>query len=234
MNLLALDTSSEGCSAALLLRNGDDQLSFRSEFAPRGHTRLLMPMIRELLNESGLAPADLDALAFACGPGSFTGLRIATGVVQGLAYGLDIPVVPVSSLQVVALQAIEHFGLQEGDRTAVAFDARMGEVYWAGYECRGGIPEALAPERVCPPDQVALASGAGRWFGAGSGWRLQDQFPVEVVAAIEAADDGLLPRADCVARLAIIAFEVSGGVTAARAQPVYIRDEVAWKKLPGR
>ena len=73
MNLLALDTSSEGCSAALLRRNGDDQLSFRSEFAPRGHTRLLMPMIRELLNESGLAPADLDALAFACGPGSFTG-----------------------------------------------------------------------------------------------------------------------------------------------------------------
>jgi tRNA threonylcarbamoyladenosine biosynthesis protein TsaB len=237
VNLLALDTSSDGCSAALLRcdgGNGDEQLTFRSELAPRGHTRLLMPMIRELLNEAGLTPTDLDALAFACGPGSFTGLRIATGVVQGLAYGLEIPVVPVSSLQAVAAGAIEHFGLPEGDKVAVAFDARMGEVYWASYECRDGQPEALTQERVCPPEQVVLESGAGRWFGAGSGWRLQDQFPLDVVNAIQAVDDGLLPRADRVARLAARSFAVNGGVTAAQAQPVYIRDEVAWKKLPGR
>jgi len=237
MNLLALDTSSDGCSAALLrcdFGNRDEQLTFRSEFAPRGHTRLLMPMIRELLKEAGLTPADLDALAFACGPGSFTGLRIATGVVQGLAYGLGIPVVPVSSLQAVAVEAIEHFSLQEGDKVAVAFDARMGEVYWASYECRGGKPEALTQERVCPPEQVLLERGAGRWFGAGSGWRLQDQFSSDVVNAIQAVDDGLLPRADRVASLAAVSFVLSGGVTAAQAQPVYIRDEVAWKKLPGR
>jgi tRNA threonylcarbamoyladenosine biosynthesis protein TsaB len=140
----------------------------------------------------------------------------------------------VSSLQVVALEAIEHFDLQEGNRVAVAFDARMGEVYWSSYECHGGKPDALEPERVCPPGQVALAPGNGRWVGAGSGWRLQDQFPRDVVNVMQAVDDGLLPRADRVARLAARSFAVNGGVTAAQAQPVYIRDEVAWKKLPGR
>lgn len=231
MKLLALDTSSEGCSVALLC---NDRLTSRSEIAPRGHTRLLMPMIGELLDEAGLKPADLDALAFACGPGSFTGLRIATGVVQGLAYGLGIPVVPVSSLQSVAAEAIDCFGLEEGHRTAVAFDARMGEVYWACYECRGGKPEALTGEQVCPPEQVALSPGVGRWFGAGSGWRLQSQFPSDVVDVVEAVDETLLPGADRVARLAVDSFAINGGVAAAQAQPVYIRDEVAWKKLPGR
>jgi len=231
VNLLALDTSSEGCSAALLC---GDQLTSRSAIAPRGHTRLLMPMIRELLHEAVQKPADLDAVAFACGPGSFTGLRIATGVVQGLAYGLDIPVVPVSSLQAVAAEAIAHFGMQQGDKTAVAFDARMGEVYWACYECRDGQPEALAQERVCAPEQVTLEPGAGRWFGAGNGWRLQAQFPAEVIAAMQEADESLLPQASWVARLASRSFTIGGGVAAARAQPVYIRDEVAWKKLPGR
>jgi len=231
VNLLALDTSSEGCSAALLC---DDQLTSRSAVAPRGHTRLLMPMIRELLNAADLKPTELDALAFACGPGSFTGLRIATGVVQGLAYGLDIPVVPVSSLQAVAAGAIEQFDLDEGDKVAVAFDARMGEVYWGSYECRGGMPEALAPERVCAPQQIALEPGPGRWFGAGTGWRLREQFGAEVIAAIAQGDDSLLPQASQIARLASRSFAVNGGVAAARAQPVYIRDEVAWKKLPGR
>lgn len=240
MNLLALDTSAEGCSAALFRSSpvvgGDasDTVSFRSEHAPRGHTRLLMPMIRELLNEAGLAPAQLDALAFACGPGSFTGVRIATGVVQGLAYGLDIPVVPVSSLQAVAAEAIEHFSLQQGDRVAVAFDARMGEVYWACYQCRDGKPEALASESVCPPEQLTLAPGLGRWFGAGSGWRLREQFPAQVLSAVVQADESLLPQATRVARLAADSFKLGGGVAAAQAQPVYVRDEVAWKKLPGR
>lgn len=191
-------------------------------------------MIRELLREAGLTPSDLNALAFACGPGSFTGLRIATGVVQGLSYGLDLPVVPVSSLETVAAGAIERFDLQPGDRVIVAFDARMAEVYWASYECRDGKPQALTDERVGPPGQLALAAGTGRWFGAGSGWRLQDQFPSGIVSATEAFDGELLPRADRVARLAADRFALKGGVPASQAQPVYIRDQVAWKKLAGR
>lgn len=237
MNLLALDTSSEGCSAALLCSDlGDrgDQLTSRSEHAPRGHTRLLMPMIRELLQEGGLAPSDLGALAFACGPGSFTGLRIATGVVQGLAYGLDIPVVSVSSLQAVAAEALDRFDAAEGDGVAVAFDARMGEVYWACFECRSGKPELLADEQVCPPEGVTLPAGLSRWWAAGGGWRLQSQFPADVVGAIQAVDDSLLPQASRVALLAAASFRVHGGVAAAEAQPVYVRDEVTWKKLPGR
>jgi tRNA threonylcarbamoyladenosine biosynthesis protein TsaB len=231
VNLLALDTSSEGCSAALL-RGG--QLTGRSEIAPRGHTRLLMPMIRGLIAEAGITPADLDALAFACGPGSFTGVRIATGVVQGLAYGLEIPVVPVSSLQAVAAGAVERFGLADGDGVAVAFDARMGEVYWACFQCRSGRPELLGAERVCPPAHVALAGDVARWWGAGSGWALWQAFPADVAAAMVAVDDSLIPQASHVAQLASESFVANGGVAAAEAQPVYIRDEVAWKKLPGR
>jgi tRNA threonylcarbamoyladenosine biosynthesis protein TsaB len=231
VKLLALDTSSEGCSAALLV---DDRVAERFDLAPRGHTRLLMPMIRELLAEGELVPADLDALAFACGPGSFTGLRIATGVVQGLAYGLGIPVVPVSSLAAVAEDAINLWKLVDGDGIAVAFDARMGEVYWACFICRKGQPELMGGEQVCAPTSVALADGASRWFGAGQGWRLREAFPGNVTNTMARIDDTLLPRASRVAGIAGRAFRAGAGVPAEQAQPVYIRDEVAWKKLPGR
>ncbi|MBW4935803.1 tRNA (adenosine(37)-N6)-threonylcarbamoyltransferase complex dimerization subunit type 1 TsaB [Marinobacter sp. F4206] len=231
MKLLALDTSSEGCSAALLV---DGEISERFEIAPRGHTRLLMPMVRELLAEKSLVPADLDALAFACGPGSFTGLRIATGVVQGLAWGLDVPVVPVSSLATVALGAMNSMALQDDDAVAVAFDARMGEVYWGCFIRRDGLPEVQGNERVCPPSLVALEGRSEKWLGAGQGWRFQDQMPAEVVARMASVDDTLVPRAAWVARLAETGYRQGLAVPADQAQPVYIRDEVAWKKLPGR
>lgn len=231
MKLLALDTSSEGCSAALLV---DGSVSERFDLAPRGHTRLLMPMIRDLLAEQGLAPADLDALAFACGPGSFTGLRIATGVVQGLAWGLDLPVVPVSSLAAVALGALDTLGVNEGGGIAVAFDARMGEVYWGCFEARDGLPVLLGAEQVCAPSAVRLPDVTGSWTGAGQGWRLRDQLPADVVSAAVLVDDTLVPRASWVARLARHELAAGGGVPAAQAQPVYIRDEVTWQKLPGR
>ncbi|AOY88507.1 tRNA (adenosine(37)-N6)-threonylcarbamoyltransferase complex dimerization subunit type 1 TsaB [Marinobacter salinus] len=231
MKLLALDTSSEGCSAALLV---DGEISERFELAPRGHTRLLMPMVREVLAERGLAPSELDALAFACGPGSFTGLRIATGVVQGLAWGLDIPVVPVSSLASVALGTIDAFDLAEGDAVAVAFDARMGEVYWGCFQCRKGLPAPLGEERVCPPMTVALTGDSERWFGAGQGWKFRNDMPGDITDRMSAVDESLVPRAVWVARLAEISFKRGETVSAEQAQPVYIRDEITWKKLPGR
>lgn len=231
MKLLALDTSSEGCSAALLV-NGS--VTERFDLAPRGHTRLLMPMIRELLAEQNLAPADLDALAFACGPGSFTGLRIATGVIQGLAWGLEIPVIPVSSLATVALNAIERFDVAEGDGLAVAFDARMGEVYWGCFQSRGGLPVPMMSERVCSPESVSLPPLDGCWYGAGQGWQLREQMPQSLVSAVSRTDDTLVPRANYVVRLASHELIAGRGVSAAEAQPVYVRDEVTWKKLPGR
>lgn len=236
MNLLALDTSSEGCSAALLV---DGEIIERFELAPRRHTRLLMPMVKELLAEKTLVPTDLDCLAFACGPGSFTGLRIATGVVQGLAWGLDIPVVPVSSLAAVALGAVNDLNLIEGDRVAVAFDARMSEVYWGCFVCQNGLPVLLGSERVCAPSVVTLTDPAEsanppRWFGAGQGWALSGDMPVSVAERMVSVSESIVPRAAWVARLAAIEFKQGKTVSAEQAQPVYIRDEITWKKLPGR
>ncbi len=231
MNLLALDTSSEGCSAALLT---DGELIDRFSVAPRGHTRLLMPMVRELLAERGLKPAELTALAFACGPGSFTGLRIATGVVQGLAYGLDVPVVPVSSLAAVAQQVLDAGALAEGTGIAVAFDARMDEIYWGCFEVRDGRPVPLGPEQVRAPEAISLPAGPASWAGAGSGWVFHSRMPAQVTQAIAAPDTTPVPRAREVALLAEQAWQRGETVPAALARPVYLRDEVTWQKLPGR
>lgn len=250
MKLLAVDTSAAGCSAALWL--GDvaaGVTSERFEIAPRGHTRLLMPMVRSLLQEHGLEPADLDAVAFACGPGSFTGLRIATGVVQGLAWGLNIPVIPVSSLAAVAMDALTQAGAAQGQRVAVAFDARMGEVYWGCYQLLDDVPVLLGKERVCAPVALALPAQSSTcdvdgipartdsadWLGAGSGWALSEQMPKAVTSALAALPRvELVPRAACVAQLAAKQFAAGAGVPAEQAQPVYLRDEVTWQKLPGR
>jgi len=231
VKLLALDTSSEGCSAALFV---DGDISERFELSPRGHTRLLMPMVRELLAEKNLEPAQLDALAFARGPGSFTGLRIATGVVQGLAWGLDIPVVPVSALAAVALGAMDTLKLVDGQGVAVAFDARMDEVYWGCYISRDGLPTLQGEERVCAPSAVALSGKTDYWTGAGRGWAFREAMPETVSGCIEVVDGTLVPRASWVARLAVEDYRQGRTVPAEQAQPVYLRDEVTWKKLPGR
>lgn len=232
MNLLAVDTSAEGCSAALLSQG---EVTSRFTLAPRGHTRLLMPMVRELLAECELMPSSLDAVAFACGPGSFTGLRIATGVAQGLAYGLNVPVIPISSLATVAAQMIDSGQVPEADGIAVAFDARMGEVYWGCFANSGGLPSLIDKERVCRPEDVSLPTGLNAcWSGAGSGWALQEQMPAAVTSNIIRLDTAMVPHAADVVRLAVQAWHQGMHVPAAAARPLYLRDEITWKKLPGR
>lgn len=232
MNLLAVDTTSEGCSAALW-KSGT--LFERSIVAPRGHTRHLLPMVREVSAEARLDLTQLDALAFGCGPGSFTGLRIATGVVQGLAWGLELPVVPVSSLMAVAAQAIRTGKVGEGEGVVVAFDARMQEVYWQCFECRQGYPVPVTDAQVGSPADVELpGEGVQGWIGAGSGWALLDQFPEAVAARISAIHDELFPLAADIATLAVADWPNNTRVTASEAAPVYVRNTVTWKKLPGR
>lgn len=228
--LLALDTSTPACSVALW-HNGALTGSVVTE--PRAHTRLLKPMIRELLAQAGIAVNQLDAIAFGRGPGSFTGLRITVGLVQGLAWGLDRPVVPVSSLEAVALQGARHF---PGRHLAVAFDARMEEVYWGCFVAPDGTVSPLADERVCPPERVGLPEadvGAG-WAAVGSGWLYRDRMPAAVTDPMVSVDETLVPRAEDIARLAVPRFEQGGGQPPLEAQPVYLRNEVSWQKLPGR
>ncbi len=224
MKLLALDTSTDACSAALWLDGGTIE-----RFAlGREHAGRILPMIEELLAEAGLALKGLDAIAFGRGPGSFTGLRIAAGVVQGLAFGADKPVVPVSSLAALA-QGID------APRVLAAFDARMHQVYWGAY-ARGadGLMAVAGEECVIAPDRVPLPEGAD-WTGAGSGW---DQYAAALQARLGARlagwRVGCHPRARDVAVLAAAAFRAGRAVSPELAIPVYLRDEVAVKTAERR
>jgi len=190
----------------------------------RRHGERLLPMIDEILAQAGLALTQLDAIAFGRGPGSFTSLRIGAGVVQGLAFGADLPVVPVSSLAAIAQAAPTQ-------RVLAAFDARMQQVYWGAYE-RGtdGLVALVGEEIVVDPGQVPSPEGRG-WVGAGSGW---DVYHATLAQRLGDAFDGwtanTLPRARDVAKLGLAAFIAGRAVVAEEAVPVYVRDEVAVKR----
>jgi tRNA threonylcarbamoyladenosine biosynthesis protein TsaB len=180
-------------------------------------------MVNAVLAGAQLTLSALDALAFGRGPGSFTGIRIGTGVIQGLALGADLPVVPVSSLAALA-QGVP------AARVLPAIDARMHEVYWGVYQRdTRGIVQGVGDERVCPPDQVSVPEGRG-WVGAGSGW---DRYAPVLERVLGGALEGWLkeryPHARDVATLGVEGFRSGLAVTAELALPVYLRDEVVKK-----
>ncbi|MFW5453253.1 tRNA (adenosine(37)-N6)-threonylcarbamoyltransferase complex dimerization subunit type 1 TsaB [Thioalkalivibrio sulfidiphilus] len=226
MKLLSIETATEACSAALWL---DGALTTRFEMAPREHTRLILPMMDALLAEAGVRLADLDALAFGRGPGAFTGVRIAAAVIQGAAFGADLPVVPVSTLAALAQQ-----GLDAGaTRVLAALDARMGEVYWAAFETDAeGLAVSVGPEQVLAPDAVPVPDGQG-WRGVGSGWGAYEQaLRARLGACVGDIDPAPYPAAAEVARLAVRDFAAGLAVPAEQALPVYLRDKVAEKPKP--
>ena len=229
--LLALDASSSACSAALLHRRDGqaDTLISRFELTPRAHTRRLLPMVDEVLGEAGVAPADLDAVAYGRGPGSFTGLRIAAGTAQGLAFGLDRPLLGVSTLAALALGAHRRHHYRY---LFTALDARMGEVYAAAWRCREGRVEALAAEAVLPPSRLCLPPGHADhdWVGVGSGWALWEQMPPQVQAGMSQCLPEMEAAAEDMVLLAAEAFAAGEGRPAHEVQPVYLRDRVAWQK----
>jgi tRNA threonylcarbamoyladenosine biosynthesis protein TsaB len=223
MKILALETATEACSAALYL-NGE--VVERYALAPREHNRLILPMIESLLAEAGITLEQLDGLTFGRGPGSFTGVRIAAGVVQGLAFGADLPVAPVSTL---AALAQESFAETPKTHAFPCIDARMGEVYWAVYRRDSeGFASLVGAEAVVAADQVIFPEDASG-FGIGSGWGtypavLHERLGEDRVVGILT---DRFPRAAWIAHLGVRVFMQGGGVRAEQAQPVYLRDQVA-------
>ncbi|MGI9303878.1 MAG: tRNA (adenosine(37)-N6)-threonylcarbamoyltransferase complex dimerization subunit type 1 TsaB [Gammaproteobacteria bacterium] len=219
MKLLALETATDACSAALLI---DCEITSRFEVAPRRHTELILPMCEQLLSDAGFELAQLDAVAFGRGPGSFTGVRIATGVAQGIAFASQIPTVPVSTLAALAQRAIREGGKSH---VVAALDARMGEVYWGCYERDdSGNARVHGEEHVTPPQDV-WASREPAWYGVGSGWASYAAILAEKLQA-GGYDGGALPHAQHVAELAAIAFRGGLAVPAEQAAPVYLRYRV--------
>lgn len=224
--LLALDASSSACSCAVWR---DGEVFSRFALAPREHTRRLMPMIDDVLAEAGLTPTDLDALAYGRGPGSFTGLRIAAGVAQGLAFGLERPLIGVSTLQALALAAHRQHHLRY---VIPALDARMNEIYVAAYHCSDGRLTPLLDEAVMAPQRLSLpeAYRDADWSGVGSGWVLWDAMSPLVQDALGQRLPDMQPAAEDMVRLAADAFAAGQGQPAHAVQPIYLRDRVAWQR----
>jgi len=217
MKLLVLDTSTEWCSAALWL---DGRIQAQRVLAEQRHSSLLLPMVDELLREAAISLHQFDGIGYGLGPGSFTGLRIACAVTQGLAFGADLPVVGVSTLESIAEQA-------GADRVLTVLDARMAEVYWAAYERDDTGWHALTPPQLALPESVAIP-GTGDWVGAGNGFAaLGDVLRPRLSAQLMRIDDTLMPDAAAMAPLAARAFMRGEGLDAAFAAPIYLRDKVA-------
>lgn len=216
MKILAVETSTELCSAALMR---GDELLVEEVLAPNEHAERLEPMVRRLLGRAGLSPTELDALAFGQGPGSFTGIRIGCGFAQGIAIAAGLPVVPVPSLLALAEQA-------GGSRVVVALDARMGETYLAAYARRGEDWEPVIEPLLAREGDLPELPGSD-WVATGSGFDAFDWLRVHYAGQVVRSAPGELPRAGSVARIAARAFGRGEGRPAEEAAPLYLRDKVA-------
>lgn len=225
MNLLAVDTATEACSVALSV-NG--HLTEKFQVVGNRHSQIVLPLIDDLLNEAGLTPNQLNGLAFGRGPGSFTGVRIATGVIQGLAFGLNLPVVPVSNLQALA-QA--HFEQNSSCNIAfVAVDARMQEIYWGVYQRNShGYAELIGKEAVLAANAITFPEIKG--VGLGSAWlNYGEILSKRLDQCLQNIDAGCLPHAATIAKLGLRGFSLNQQVPVEQAMPVYLRDKVALKE----
>lgn len=247
MNLLAIETATDACSIAL--QTGDDVL-FDHRIAAQQHAKLTLPMIDALMADAGLAPGDLDGLVFGRGPGSFTGVRIAAAITQGIAFGADLGVLGISTLRAIAQGCAREF---DDKQVVAAMDARMGEVYWGAYWLAGdGLMAAITEDAICKPAEVSLAAvpaGQGmrdvngarivddapsqamrekqaEWFVAGSG---AERYADELLGGISSSNLRTARWPDARDLLSLAVPDVIAGKLrdAAEAVPVYLRDRVA-------
>jgi tRNA threonylcarbamoyladenosine biosynthesis protein TsaB len=223
--ILALDSSTDACSVALTI---DGDTGYLFELAVKNHTQRLLPMVDEMLRQKNCKLQDLDAIAYGCGPGSFTGLRICMGVVQGLAFGANLPVLPVSTLQAMAC----GFMAQHPHNTLpilAALDARMDEIYWGLFGAQK-FPQALEGEAVMKPalvcEQPKIVALQKNFIALGSGWQyaaLQTIAPQTLV--LEAH-----PSAQDIALLAVDMLHRNEQIAVLNAEPVYLRNSISWQK----
>lgn len=219
--MLAFETSSFACSVAL--QNGD-HIELRHEIIPMQQAQRILSMIKEVLEACSLTVNDLDAIAYGNGPGSFTGIRIANTVAQGLGFAANLPIIPISSLAALAQAA---FFEQQQTHLLVSLDARMDQVYWARYQVdQNSLAELVGKERLCAPGEVKIekASMDIKWFAVGDGW---EKYRAELIESIgfqpEILTSPLFPTAEAVLRLAKPKFNKGECVTAATAMPAYLR-----------
>lgn len=224
--ILALDSSTDACSVALYA-NGEMNSAF--ELAAKSHTQRLLPMVDELLSAQGCGLSDLDAIAFGRGPGSFTGLRICMGIVQGLAFGANLPVIPVSTLEAMAL------GYYRANSSCVqpvmtALDARMNEVYWCAYERAGEQVKPLVAEAVIKPELLSVDTNLPEFsqgfVGVGPGWH----YPAMQFLAPQSIFMDAHPRAEEMALIAARLWAEGAAINVLDAEPVYLRDSISWQK----
>ncbi len=226
MRVLALDTATEVCSVALLTEHG---LISDSVEIGRGHAQEILGMVDRILAKGGASLASLSGIAAGIGPGSFTGVRVSVAVAQGLAFGAGLAVVPVTSLEALALEAIEG----GADQVLACLDARMGEVYWGCFAARmPGMLSALGPLAVGPPAAVRLPEGAahsaaGLFRGIGRGFAAYPELSALPGLRIDPDDCRALPQARAMARLGAWRLAAGAGIDPALLEPLYLRDKVA-------
>lgn len=227
MKLLALDTATEACSVALCY---DDAMLTLDEVCPQQHSKRVLPMVQQLLSQAQLSLTQLDGIVFGRGPGSFTGVRIAAGVTQGLAFGADLPVYGVSTLAAMAQAAVR---LHSASQVIAAIDARMAEVYIGSFTLQQGLMQPAMQELAIKPQQLAAFNLSGKVYAVGTGWQA---YATELLQRqhAEIAANILYPSAQDMLTLAQPAFAAGHFVSAEQAEPVYVRDDVSWQKLPGR
>ena len=223
MRILALDTSTEYLSLALQLKG--TTLRYDA-LAGQSHSQQILPQIRALLNEANIELTDLDGIAFGAGPGSFTGVRIACGVVQGLAFGANLPVVGVNTLMALAESSFQE---NAANKVLACLDARMGEIYHAAFEKHAGVWQEVSASALFKPQDAPMVTGDD-WVGAGSGWLTYgDQLGEIYGAQVTQTLPNALPTAAAILAIATPLFEAGLGKSAFEAAPIYIRNKVALK-----